>query len=216
LVVNVPAVTVDDLLVEIGWDRPDFIKMDIEGSEVVALRGMAGLLAGPNAPPIYYESNGHTLAFYGQSTKNLKASAANAGYVNYLIESDKLVPVSTEDFQGQTCVDYLALKTVPSTLTVTDGLPLAVQISHLRESVEHPEVAGRFTRCGRCRMLLPLSVSTRKRGACCASSRTMIPPAKYVMPLLPSEPNRNRKLRHRILRRVRSRALPGCQRSPEC
>ncbi len=45
--VPVAALAGDDLLAEHGWDRVDFIKMDIEGSEVAGLRGLSAALRGP-------------------------------------------------------------------------------------------------------------------------------------------------------------------------
>ena len=49
--VRVPAVTVEQILDDHGWDRVDFVKIDIEGSEVAALEGMKQLLSGPDSPP---------------------------------------------------------------------------------------------------------------------------------------------------------------------
>lgn len=108
--IEVPAVMVDDLLRELGWDRVDFIKMDIEGSEVAAIRGMERLLARADAPPIFYESNRHTLGFFGWTPSELKAALERFGYRNYRIEADGLVPVQSSDDQAETVVDYLALK----------------------------------------------------------------------------------------------------------
>jgi FkbM family methyltransferase len=113
---KVPAVTVDSLLAELGIDSVSFIKMDIEGSEVAAVRGMSRLLGGPDAPPVYYESNGHTLGFFGHTPFHLKAALEGLGYANYIPEQGKLVPVAAEEFQPSTVVDYLALKRIPAAL----------------------------------------------------------------------------------------------------
>ena len=43
--VEVQAATVDALTAALGWDRLDVVKMDIEGSEIAALDGMAALFA---------------------------------------------------------------------------------------------------------------------------------------------------------------------------
>ena len=50
---------------------PDFIKIDVEGSEVAALRGARGLLARPDRPPILLEFNPPTLAECGASVERL-------------------------------------------------------------------------------------------------------------------------------------------------
>lgn len=111
--VRVPCIAVDNLLAEHGWDRVDFIKMDIEGSEVVGLRGMHKLLARADAPPILVESNGHTLNFFGQTPESLKATLEGFGYQNYLVEAGRLRPVGVRDVQPTTVVDLLAVKPAP-------------------------------------------------------------------------------------------------------
>ena len=114
--VPVPAVTVDDLLDELGGGQVDLIKMDIEGSEVAAIRGMSRLLTRANAPPIFYESNGHTLWLFGQTPNRLLAALEEYGYTNYLVEPGQLVPVRASDLQAECNVDYLAVKQLPTDL----------------------------------------------------------------------------------------------------
>jgi FkbM family methyltransferase len=115
--VKVEAAPVDDLLERVGWDRPDFIKMDIEGSEVSAVRGMGRLLGRADAPPIYFESNGHTLNFFGQTPRTLRAAMAQHGYAKYLVDAGRYVLVAADAPQGKPCVDYLAVKSWPTGLT---------------------------------------------------------------------------------------------------
>jgi len=57
--VRVPAVTLDDDINRNRLPAPDFIKIDIEGAELSALRGMKRTLA-TYAPRIYMESHGAT------------------------------------------------------------------------------------------------------------------------------------------------------------
>jgi FkbM family methyltransferase len=114
--IEVRAARVDDLLDELGWERPDFIKLDVEGSEIAAIRGMRRRLSRPDAPHLYYESNGHTLNFFGREPADLLGEVATLGYRVYLIRGERLVPVDRGHFQGQTCVDYVALKHVPEGL----------------------------------------------------------------------------------------------------
>jgi FkbM family methyltransferase len=114
--IEVRAETVDGLLLELGWDRVDFIKMDIEGSEVAAVRGMGRLLSRPDAPPIFYESNSHTLGFFGWTPHDLKAALEGFGYCNHRVEADHLVAARSSDDQPETVVDYLALKDRPAEL----------------------------------------------------------------------------------------------------
>lgn len=108
--VEVPAVMVDDLLSELGWGTPTFVKIDVEGSELRALRGMSATLHRPDAPAVLFESNGHTLAFSGLRPKDLLTELETAGYVNHAVEATRLVATRSHEFQPQTIVDYLAVK----------------------------------------------------------------------------------------------------------
>jgi FkbM family methyltransferase len=78
--VRVRATTVSDLLRSVGWDRVDFIKMDIEGAELLALAGMGDLLDRDDAPPLLYEGNGWCLSHFGSTVRELKGALAARGY----------------------------------------------------------------------------------------------------------------------------------------
>jgi FkbM family methyltransferase len=112
--VTVRALTVDALLGEVGWPRVDLVKMDVEGSEVAAVRGMTRLLSRPDAPPLIYESNGHTLHLFGQTPTVLKAALHEFGYSHYMIEPGRLVPVSADEIQTSVVTDNLAVRGVPN------------------------------------------------------------------------------------------------------
>ena len=111
--IKVPAITIDDLLTQLGWDQVDLIKMDVEGSKVAAIRGMARLLSREDAPAIIYESNGHTLHFFGETPTSLRSALEQFGYKNYLLEAGRLIPVQSGDMQPECNVDYLAVKQFP-------------------------------------------------------------------------------------------------------
>jgi len=68
---GLPTRTIDGLVSSNEIERIDLIKMDIEGSEPTALRGMTRLLAQERAPPVVFESNGHTLHLLGQTPETL-------------------------------------------------------------------------------------------------------------------------------------------------
>lgn len=114
--ITVQAHPVADLLAEVGWERVDFIKLDIEGSEVKALRGMSDLLAQVDAPPILFESNGFTLNMFGETPNTLLGALEALGYHCYLVQAPGLTPVRASDFQPACNVDYLATKQPPSAL----------------------------------------------------------------------------------------------------
>ena len=107
---EVPATTLDALLEQLGMSRIGFIKMDIEGSEFDALRGMPHLLSMADAPPLLYESNGHTLALFGQEPESLVAELGRFGYTCYLAEPGRLRPLDPTAPQYSCVVDNLACK----------------------------------------------------------------------------------------------------------
>lgn len=112
--ISVPAVTVDELLVELGMGQPAFVKIDIEGSEIPGIRGMAATLGRPDAPTLLYESNGHTLHLFGATPAQLSAEIDKLGYTSLAVEPDRLVRVVPGQMQPQTIVDCLAVKSALS------------------------------------------------------------------------------------------------------
>ena len=109
-VVDVQARPVSQVLQEHDVERVDFVKLDVEGSEIAAIRGMHDLLVRPDAPPVIYESNAHTLRMFDATPEQLIAMFEELGYTNYLIGNRELMPVDQSSFQPDTCVDYLAVK----------------------------------------------------------------------------------------------------------
>jgi FkbM family methyltransferase len=107
----VPAVRVDDALAGLEMPRADFLKMDIEGSEIDALTGMQALLGGNEGPPILYESNYIGLGYYGKTPRALKDAFHRLGYHHhYLVRDGSLIPVAPGDFQGEVVGEYLTTK----------------------------------------------------------------------------------------------------------
>lgn len=116
LSVEVPMVTIDELASEMGFPRPRFVKMDVEGSEIRSLQGMSHLLSLDDAPALLLESNGHTLGLMGADPSQLLGVVEGFGYTAYMVDRSRLVPVSSADLQPRTEVDYLALKQWPASL----------------------------------------------------------------------------------------------------
>ncbi len=125
--IEVPANTVPAILDGGTAGPPAFVKLDVEGSEVRALRGMKKLLAGASAPPILYESNGHTLYYFGETPNRLMALLERAGYRCYLVDGECLVPAGADTLQPMCTVDYLALKGPPPAQLSTADAPLTEQ-----------------------------------------------------------------------------------------
>lgn len=109
-VVEVPARTAAEILAELGVARVDLVKIDVEGSEIGAINGMAALLSGPDAPGIVYEGNAHTLGMFHATPEDLVSTLVAFEYENYLIGERELTPVTAQSFQPETTVDYLAVK----------------------------------------------------------------------------------------------------------
>ncbi|MDQ6949579.1 MAG: class I SAM-dependent methyltransferase [Actinomycetota bacterium] len=124
---TVAAVTIGDLLETFGWSPLSFVKMDVEGWELQVLKGMGGLLGHPLAPPLLYECNGHTLWPYGAKPEDLIAAVEALGYSSYMVDQGRLIPATSDEFQPQTLVDYLALKAVPAFSGWTFESPLDLE-----------------------------------------------------------------------------------------
>jgi FkbM family methyltransferase len=111
--IEVPAVTLDGLLDEVGWDRIDYVKIDIEGAEIAAFRGMPELLGRKDAPAIVYESNGYILESHGLSSTHLMSMLETFGYRSYSVEKGTVRPIGPREVQIRTVVDYVAVKDPP-------------------------------------------------------------------------------------------------------
>jgi FkbM family methyltransferase len=117
--VRVPAVRVDELLRERGWDGVEAIKMDVEGNELNALAGMSELLASGARPAIVFECNGGMLPGYGASICALRETLTGLGYELFLIDHLRpgvLVEASADGVQPESASDYLALASRPADL----------------------------------------------------------------------------------------------------
>jgi FkbM family methyltransferase len=132
--VDVAAVTMDEIVKEFGLGSVAFVKIDVEGSELPTLAGMAGVLGGPNGPPLLVESNGHTLAKFGATPRDLLGRLEELGYTAYIVDGHRLVEVGADDFQPQTIVDYFACKRLPQAIArmeVRPALTLDEQVARV-------------------------------------------------------------------------------------
>lgn len=116
--VEVPAVCVDGLVVSWGFDRVRCVKMDIEGAEPFAVRGMPQILE--KGVDVLYETNTHTFNLLGGSIQGLRSQFTAAGYTSYLIHEHALYRMGPSDTQPTVVGDCLATKREPSWL----GLPV--------------------------------------------------------------------------------------------
>lgn len=80
--VTVPTRAIDAALAAGEIPFPDVVKMDIEGAEILALRGMRGLLHSPRAPRvIFLELHPEFLPAFGASSDDVLALLRDAGYM---------------------------------------------------------------------------------------------------------------------------------------
>ncbi len=98
-------------------DQVSYIKMDIEGSEIAALRGMKKFLKRYSFPIIYCESNGESLFHFGNTTEDLRKSFIDLGYHRYRWSEDKLILCDDKQFQMNYCMDFLFIHDLPDFLS---------------------------------------------------------------------------------------------------
>lgn len=88
-------VAVDDYLSRHGIQHVDLIKIDVEGHELHALRGMRKLLGASDgkAPKLFIEVNEATLESAGTSMEEIFDELAKAGYKAYrIVAKDRAEP----------------------------------------------------------------------------------------------------------------------------
>lgn len=85
----VETVKLDDYLASGAAAAPDFVKIDVEGSEERVLRGGEGLFASPAAPPVMIEFNPEALVAGGSSDAALQHLLESYGYQCFLLHSHK-------------------------------------------------------------------------------------------------------------------------------
>jgi len=106
---TVTALALDDYVSWAGIARVDFIKIDVEGSEMSALRGARQTLARDH-PDIVLESNALTCGQNGYSYRELLRVLIDAGYDLYRLLNDRLSPYDPTFAQEVVFADYLATR----------------------------------------------------------------------------------------------------------
>lgn len=110
--IRVRGSTVPALLREAGVDprSVDFVKADVEGSELAAFAGMVEMLTGPDAPPIVYESNPMTSKPMGFSVDGIRTALEILGYRTYRKEGESFLVCPPLEPQPEAWLDVIALK----------------------------------------------------------------------------------------------------------
>ncbi len=106
--ITVRATTLDEFVARHVHGRVAFMKMDIEGAEIDAIRSGCDFLIA-NRPVILFESNGMTLRLAGSSVEELRSTLESLSYRIFRVEDDKWIHVPEGQVQPEAWVDMLAL-----------------------------------------------------------------------------------------------------------
>ena len=86
---RVRTITIDGYCREHGVERIDFMKIDVEGSELRVLRGGHQMLSCPGVPAIICEFDDRTVGASGNSTTELRTEFENLGYQLFTYNSER-------------------------------------------------------------------------------------------------------------------------------
>lgn len=103
---EVPAISLDEILAECHVDKLLLAKIDIEGCEMMALKG--GRKALSLLPDIIIEGNGAHCCAHGYLPQDMTRIFEDLGYNTFMVTGRKLIPASRETFQPFGLVNYLA------------------------------------------------------------------------------------------------------------
>lgn len=137
---EIPCIALDEWWIGVGRPRIAFIKLDIEGAEVDALRGARRVIAENDHPTLMVEVNGHCLNWFGHTADELISCAASDGYLPFRMEPGGLRPTSPNEVEPYTNVDFLFVH--PSKLStfsrhVLPPLSFADMREILRKELKH-------------------------------------------------------------------------------
>jgi FkbM family methyltransferase len=83
-------IALDDYCEKHSISRVDFIKIDVEGAELLVLRGAKGVLASAEAPAIVFEADDSLAASFGSSSSAVKTLLAEKGYEIFRYDGRRL------------------------------------------------------------------------------------------------------------------------------
>jgi len=102
--------TLPELMAIAEWTVPAFIKMDVEGSELQAVKGAQEWFAGGHRPTILYEANAFTLDWFGVTPSDLNRAFDSLGYHRYELDDDGTLR-APGSFEPRCLVDYVVSAT---------------------------------------------------------------------------------------------------------
>jgi len=100
-VINICAISIDEYVKERGINNIDIIKADIEGAELLMLKGCRRLLSENNKPILILEINKMQLDKYENGFKDICNILISNGYYLYKINSENIKNVSNKFINDQ-------------------------------------------------------------------------------------------------------------------
>jgi FkbM family methyltransferase len=97
---EVGVVTLDDFIKKEGITRIDFLKLDIEGGEIFALRGMSETLNQKIIRNAFIDIHDTILLRNGYKPQEIKKYMIKYGYTLYKVVADQFVPASVDSEDG--------------------------------------------------------------------------------------------------------------------
>jgi FkbM family methyltransferase len=115
--IQVEIATLDSVLEHEKIDRVDFMKVDVEGAEILVFRGASRLMTSESAPIVFFEVDDQLCASFGTTSREIKQLLAEYGYAIYRWHDARLASVTVEERHGHE--DLFALR--PQYLTKNPG-----------------------------------------------------------------------------------------------
>jgi FkbM family methyltransferase len=109
LLMETGLITLDDYCENLAIRRVDFMKVDVEGAELLVFRGAQQVLASLVAPIIMFETDETLSARFDSSSQTLKAFLNQFGYDCFRYNGNTLEPVAVQELHP-TGEDLFALK----------------------------------------------------------------------------------------------------------
>jgi len=104
----VKGISLDEYLKQSGVETVDLVKIDVEGAELMVLRGSNQMLSSGSEPIIFCEASDINAARFGYSSGDLKHHLRGYGYRGFRYERDRLTAVDHEI--GHKCENIIFLR----------------------------------------------------------------------------------------------------------
>lgn len=139
---TIKGITLDNYVVSNDIGRVDLIKIDIEGSEMRALKGMSSLLR-RDRPDVVIECNAATCQHFDHSIRDLLKFLREFQYDLYRIHADRLCPWNVGQVQELICADYyVTVKPANQIKSLCGWEILSLSEAEVVENVEKQDSCG--------------------------------------------------------------------------